>query len=60
MTGSEVTFGVTGGRHNECLACNKCQVVSLYGAMPLDNSIQQALPVIPEWTIETAELSIFL
>ena len=30
--------------------------MSLLGAMPLDNSIRQALPVNPEWPRETAEL----
>ena len=28
VTDSEVTFGVTGGGQDGCLACNKCQVVS--------------------------------
>ena len=39
-----------------CWASNRCQVVSLLGAMPLDNSIRQALPVNPEQPSETAEL----
>ena len=56
VTGSEVAFGVTGGGQAGCLACNKRQVVSLLGAMPLDNSIRQALPVNPERPRETAEL----
>ena len=60
VTGSEVTSGVTGGGQDECLACNKHQVVSLFDAMPLDNSILQALPVIPEQPRETAELITFL
>ena len=56
VTGSEVVFGVTGGGQAGCLACNKRQVVSLLGAMPLDNSIRQALPVNPERPRETSEL----
>ena len=34
-TGSEVMFGVTGGGQDGSFACNKCQVVSLFGAIPL-------------------------
>ena len=60
VIGSEVTSGVTGGGQDGCLACNKRQVVSLFGAMPPDNSIRQALPVIPERPRETAELITFL
>ena len=47
-TGSKVLFGVTGGGQVGCLACNKRQVVSLFGAVPLDNNIRQALPTCPE------------
>ena len=60
VIGSEVTSGDTGGGQDGCLACNKRQVVSLFGVMPPDNSIQQALPVIPERPRETAELITFL
>ena len=56
MIGSEVTSGITGGGQDGCLACYKRQVVSLFGAMPPDNSIQQALLVISEQPRETAQL----
>ena len=56
VIGSEVM----GGGQDGCLAFNKHQVVSLFGAIPPDNSIRQALPVIPEWPRETAELITFL
>ena len=52
--GSELAFGVTG--QAGCWACNRCQVVSLLGAMQLDNSIRQDLPINPEQPSETAEL----
>ena len=45
VIGSEVTSGITGGGQDGCFACYKRQVVSLFGVMPSDNSIQQALPV---------------
>ena len=45
VIGSEVTSGITGGGQDGCLACYKRQVVSLFGVMPPDNSIQQTLPV---------------
>ena len=60
VMGSEVTFGATGGGQDGCLPFNKCHVVSVFGATPLDRSIWQALPVIPERPRETAELITFL
>ena len=47
-TASGVMFGVTGGGQDGYFACNKFQVVSLFGAVPLDNNILQALPIRPE------------
>ena len=60
VMGSEVTFGATGGGQDGCLPFSKCHVVSVFGATPLDRSIWQALPVIPERPSETAELITFL
>ena len=41
---SEVTFGATAGEQDGCLPFNKCHVVSVCGATPLDRSICEALP----------------
>ena len=60
VIGSEVTSGVTGGGQDGCLACNKRHVMFLFSVIPPDNSIRQALPAIPEWPRETAELITFL
>ena len=35
-TGSKVLFGVPGGGQVGCLSSNKRQVVSLFGAIPLE------------------------
>ena len=60
VMGSEVTFGATGSGQDGCLPFNKCDVVSVFSATPLDRSIWQALPVTPERPRETAELITFL
>ena len=44
-TGSNVLFGVTGGQ-GECLACNKPQVMSLFGAVLLNSNIWQDYPFV--------------
>ena len=36
-TGSKVLFSITGGGQVGCLACNKRQVVSLFGASVLND-----------------------
>ena len=45
-TGSEMMFcvTVTGGGQDGCFTCNKCQVVSLFGAILLDNNICRLYP----------------
>ena len=45
-TCSEMMFGVTviGGGQDGCFTCNKCQVVSLFGAILLDNIFCRLYP----------------
>ena len=60
VTGSEEDIGGKGTGQEGCLSCNKCSVVSVIGAVPLDNKIRQALPSNPAWPRETAEETVFL
>ena len=55
MTGSGVTIGIKGGRQGGCLACNRCIVKLLSGAMPLDISLRHALPNSPARPREIAK-----
>ena len=60
LIGSGVMSGTTGSGQGGCLACSKCHVASLFGAIPLERSIRLALPIKPEWSRETVELMVFL
>ena len=60
VTGSEDDTGDRGTGQEGCLSCNKCSVVSVIAAVPLDNKIRQALPSNPAWPRETAEETVRL
>ena len=60
VTGSEDDTGDRGTGQEGCLSCNRCNVVSVIGAVPLDNKIRQALPSNPAWPRETAEETVRL
>ena len=60
VTGSEKNTGDKETGQEGCLSCNKCRLVSVIGAVPLDNKIRQALPSNPAWPRETAKETVCL
>ena len=60
VTGSEDDTGDRRTGQEGFLSCNKCNVVSVIGAVPLDKKIWQALPSNSAWPRETAEETVRL
>ena len=52
VSGSEEDTGDRGTGQEGCLSCNKCNVVSVIGAVPLDKKIRQAMPSNPAWPMQ--------